>query len=833
MAAVSHDARNPNLTSASTLPTAARFLAAPGEMAALIREHAWAATSLGPPEHWSQSLKAMVRMALTTRHPIFIFWGPEHICLYNDAYRASLGPEKHPAILGARGCDAWPEIWDVVGPQIDMVMRGEGSTWHENQLIPIVRHGALQEVFWTYSYGPIDDDGAASGVGGVLAITTETTLQVQTERRLATERESFSQLFEQAPTFMALLRGPTHVFELANPGYLRLVGALQRSLLGMSFAEALPEAVEQGYLKKLDEVYETGRAFVARGSHYVVRGADGTTTQHIVDFVLQPITGANGLTTGVFLEGVDVTQRHDAELALRRSEQRLRLATQAAGMGVYRYEPAEDMVVWENDHPFEIFGLGRDARPVNAARFLAEFVHPDDAGAFETALSRTLTDAAAFNYQGRIRRHNDGAERWIEFTGVLQAAEPRSTPTLLGTAVDITDRKLAEQREGRIADEARAAAVANAKFRTFFEQGSYFGGVLTLDGVVREINELALSATGFARADIIGRQFWDCGWWSPSTAVVESIRLGTARAAAGETFRQESDYFLADGSERRVDRVITPIRDDRGKIVFLAPTGVDVTDRRRAEDETRRLAEALSRSDRLKDEFLAMLAHELRNPLAPLRNGLEILRLKGDDASTVERLRTMMERQLGQLVHLVNDLMDVTRISNGKIVLKRQRTDLKDVIATAIETTQPLLDAKRHRLDCDLDDAALPADVDAVRIAQVVGNLLSNAAKYTPPGGRIALSARRVEAETVIRVSDNGIGIPADSLESIFEMFAQIPASTDGMQSGLGIGLGLVRRLVELHGGTVCASSTLGTGSTLTVRLPLVDIAADAAQQTT
>ncbi|MEO5696839.1 MAG: HAMP domain-containing sensor histidine kinase, partial [Burkholderiaceae bacterium] len=238
-------------------------------------------------------------------------------------------------------------------------------------------------------------------------------------------------------------------------------------------------------------------------------------------------------------------------------------------------------------------------------------------------------------------------------------------------------------------------------------------------------------------------------------------------------------------------------------------------------------------SDQLKNEFLAMLAHELRNPLAPLRNGLEILRLKGDDAATVARLRLMMDRQLGQLVHLVNDLMDVTRISNGKIVLQRQRTDLNDVLATAIETTQPLIDAKGHRLDRDFGDAALLVDVDAVRIAQVISNLLSNAVKYTPPGGHIALSARRVGAETVVRVIDNGIGIPADSLESIFEMFAQIPAAANGVQAGLGIGLGLVRRLVELHGGTVSAASTLGAGSTLTIRLPLVDVAAEAAEPTT
>jgi PAS domain-containing protein len=256
-------------------------------MAGRLREHDWAATKLGPPDRWSSSLKVMVRMALTTRHPIFIFWGSEHTCFYNDAYSPSLGPEKHPSMLGAPGREAWHEIWHIIGPQIEFVMRGEGATWHENHLVPFLRNGAMEEVYWTYSYGPIDDESAPNGVGGVLVVCNETTHQVMAERVLVNERERFAWLFEQAPSFMAFLQGPEHLVELANPGYMKLIG--HRPILGRTIAEALPDAVAQGYLRLLDKVYASGEAVTASGARYVHTRLDATEVERFVDFVYQPI----------------------------------------------------------------------------------------------------------------------------------------------------------------------------------------------------------------------------------------------------------------------------------------------------------------------------------------------------------------------------------------------------------------------------------------------------------------------------------------------------------------------------------------------------------------
>ena len=176
-------------------------------------------------------------MLLNTGHPMYIWWGPELLCFYNDAYRRSIGPERHPGSLGRPAREVWAEIWDIIGPQIEQVMTGGGATWQENALVPITRNGRREEVYWTYSYGPIDDDAAPNGVGGVLVVCTETTEQVLSRRRAVHDVERLAQLFQQAPGFMALLRGPDHVFELANPAYTKLVG--RGDLIGKSVRDGL------------------------------------------------------------------------------------------------------------------------------------------------------------------------------------------------------------------------------------------------------------------------------------------------------------------------------------------------------------------------------------------------------------------------------------------------------------------------------------------------------------------------------------------------------------------------------------------------------------------
>jgi len=238
-------------------------------------------------------------------------------------------------------------------------------------------------------------------------------------------------------------------------------------------------------------------------------------------------------------------------------------------------------------------------------------------------------------------------------------------------------------------------------------------------------------------------------------------------------------------------------------------------------DELKAHSDALEEGDRRKDEFLATLAHELRNPLAPLRHGLDILR-KNPDSESAPEIREMMDRQLVHLVRLIDDLLDVSRVSQGKIELRKERIQAADVIRSALETSQPLIASAGHSLAIDMPPQTIWIDADLTRLAQVVGNLLNNAAKYTPKGGRIGLALRTEGSDAIIAVSDNGLGIPLDMQSKVFQLFAQVENHADHARGGLGIGLALVKQLVAMHEGSVSAESAgTGKGSVFTVRIPL------------
>jgi two-component system, sensor histidine kinase len=245
--------------------------------------------------------------------------------------------------------------------------------------------------------------------------------------------------------------------------------------------------------------------------------------------------------------------------------------------------------------------------------------------------------------------------------------------------------------------------------------------------------------------------------------------------------------------------------------------------------ERREAEEALRVADRRKDEFLAMLAHELRNPLAPLRNALEILKRRGADAAVAKETREMMERQLRQLVRLVDDLLDVSRITTGKLALRAEVTEIRDVVRSGVDTAQPLIDARGHTLTISLPAEPVYVMADFARLSQVISNLLNNAANYTEPGGRIALAASADDSQVMVSVADNGIGIEADMLGPVFGLFAQADDSLERTHGGLGVGLTLARHLAELHHGSIEARSEgIGKGSEFIVRMPRAHVSQDA-----
>ncbi|QDT16658.1 PAS domain S-box protein [Alienimonas californiensis] len=371
---------------------------------------------------------------------------------------------------------------------------------------------------------------------------------------------------------------------------------------------------------------------------------------------------------------------------------------------------------------------------------------------------------------------------------------------------------------------------AEEKFRLMADSIPQLAWMARPDGHIFWYNRRWYEYTGTTFAQMEGR-----GWQSVHDPQVlpDVLERFKGSLSAGDAFDMVFPLRGKDGVFRPFLTRMNPLRGEDGGIRFWFGTNTDVSEQERTQAELRTVAARLSEADRRKDEFLATLAHELRNPLAPIRSGLEVLRLSGDAPDAIAAVRETMERQTRQMTRLIDDLLDVSRITRGKLQLRRARVELAEVVRSAVEAVRPALDEARHEFTLSLPEDPVPLDADAARLAQVFSNLLGNAIKYTPPGGRLSLVATvapesggkesKGAGEVVVSVRDNGLGIPAEKHDSIFGMFNQL--DRDGGEegyAGLGIGLTMVKSLVELHGGEVSVhSGGAGRGSEFRVRLPL------------
>ncbi|HET7607371.1 MAG TPA: PAS domain S-box protein [Gammaproteobacteria bacterium] len=371
--------------------------------------------------------------------------------------------------------------------------------------------------------------------------------------------------------------------------------------------------------------------------------------------------------------------------------------------------------------------------------------------------------------------------------------------------IDVTEREEAQ----RIAREELQGS--EATFRSFFDSVAVGVALVRVGGRYLNVNDRYCEITGYSREELLNMSPYELD--HPEERAEDRRRVHEALANPSGIYCAEKRYVRKDGSIRWVLVAANFLRDERQRPVHTVAVCLDITQRKRAE-------EALHESDRLKDEFLATLAHELRNPLAPLKNAAELL--SSADAREASWCRDVIDRQVGHMTRLIDDLLDVSRITCGKLELRTARVELRDVINGAIEASRPMLECCEQRLATRLPDDAVYLHGDPVRLIQVFTNLLTNAAKFTETPGSIELSAAADGDEVSISVADTGIGIASDELSRVFDKFYQSPRRGARFLGGLGIGLSLVQRLVQLHGGSIEARSTgLGRGSEFVVRLPL------------
>jgi PAS domain S-box-containing protein len=382
------------------------------------------------------------------------------------------------------------------------------------------------------------------------------------------------------------------------------------------------------------------------------------------------------------------------------------------------------------------------------------------------------------------------------------------------------DRQRVTEAElsGELQVQTRKGAKAEELLRLFVETVEEYA-IFMLDptGHVATWNPGAQRIKGFTAKDIIGSHF--SRFYPQSDIDAGKCEMELEGAARVGRFEDEGWRLRKDGTRFWANVVISAVRDERGALIGFSKITRDLTERKRAEeDSVARLA--AEQANRAKDEFLAMLGHELRNPLAPILTALELVKMRGHDPA--EKEHQVIERQVNHMKHLVDDLLDVSRIASGKVELVRTRLDLRAVLSRAIEMASPLLEQRQHELSLEVPAHELYVEGDEARLNQVFSNLMTNAAKYTPPGGKLRIAARIEGDQVLIDVVDTGIGIEPGLLPRVFDLFVQGYQSSERAVGGLGLGLTLVRSLVKLHGGTVVAHSAgRGQGSTFTVHLPI------------
>ncbi|MDB5394357.1 MAG: sensory box histidine kinase/response regulator [Rhodospirillales bacterium] len=832
------------------------FIAGGGEMGALIRAHDWSLSSLGPPQAWPQSLRTAVRLLLNTGHPMYIFWGKAGACLYNDAYRQSIGPERHPASLGRPVREVWAEIWDVIGPEVERVMAGLSATWNVNRLIPITRNGRREDVYWTYSYGPIDDATAPNGIGGVLVVCTETTGTVLAEQRRAQETVRQRRLFERAPGFIAILRGPDHIFEFVNDAYSRMTGG--RDYVGRSLRQAFPDLSGQGFFDLLDDVYASGRRFVAHGRPVrFQKSLDTAPEERFLDFIYEPMVGEDDKVTGIFVEGHDVTEARMAILALSVAERRqaslvelsdrfrilddpadisyaaAEILGRALGVGRAGYgtiDPVAETVTIERDWnapgiaslagvlKFRDYGsyvenlkrgetvacADADADPRTARR--AHALKAIGAQAFVNMPIIEEGDTVALLYL-----NHPSARAWCaeELAFIRDVAERTRTAV---------ERRRAEQELRDLAASLeRQVAERTAEYDRVWRHSRDLLVVIGADGIFRAISPSWREVLGHDPENVVGHSFLDFIY--PDDAEITQGGLDTA-ASGRDLTNFENRQVHKDGTPRWISWHTSAERD------LVYAYGRDITAEKAAQAELTQAQEALRQSQKLEamGQLTGGVAHDFNNLLTPIIGSLDMLqrrrvgtereqRLIGGALQSAERAKTLVQRLLAfaRRQPLQPTAVDVSLLVNG----------MAGLVAS---TSGPQISVA---VDAPGDLPAASADPNQLEMA--VLNLSVNARDAMPEGGTLRISA---SAETIgtghrsqlrpgsyvlISVADTGIGMDEETLAHAVEPFF----STKGIGKGTGLGLSMVHGLALQLGGTLTIWSKPGLGTNVELWLPV------------
>ena len=639
---------------------------------------------------------------------------------------------------------------------------------------------------------PIDDSAApircrVGELVGCVLVFRDISERHRQEAALRDRERQFRTLAESIPQLTWMANPDGHIFWY-NRRWYDYTGTTPEQMEGWGWQSVHDPDELPGVLERWKGSVATGEPF---DMVFPLKGKDGAFRPFLTR--VEPVKDDAGRVVRWFGTNTDISEQREAERQARRREAFIGGVLGSITDGFFAVD-RDWRLTFANDEFARRIGRPRGEVAGDLWR-----TFPDAAGGHAHAqLHRAMADRVAVEYEV----YHESLRVWV-----LDKAFPTDDGGLAVYTRDITDRKRAEV----------ALRASEVRYRRLFESAK--DGILILDAhaaTITEANPFIADMLGYSPGEFVGKELWQIGLFRDAAASKAAVRELQAKG-----YIRYADLPLETKAGRRISvEFVSNVYGEGGEAVIQCNVR-DITDRTRLEESLRRHAAELSDADRRKDEFLATLAHELRNPLAPIRNGLQLMRLAGVGGA-VETARSMMDRQVTQLVRLVDDLLDISRVTGGKLALRRGRIDLRAVAAAAVETSRPAIEQAGHELSVALPGGPVFVDGDATRLAQVVSNLLNNSAKYTRRGGHVRLAVGRDGGAAVVSVADDGIGIPPPMLGRVFEMFTQVDRTLEKTTGGLGIGLSLVKGLVEMHGGTVEArSGGDGTGSEFVVRLPV------------
>ena len=765
-----------------------QFLAGGGEMGELTRSKDWSNTAVGDPEIWPQSLRTTLGIILNSKFPMFLWWGPELICFYNDAYRPSLGINgKHPSILGMKAVDAWPEIWDIIQPLIDKTLQGE-AVWFDDLLVPIYRNGKIEDVYWTFSYSPVKDE--SDEVAGVLVTCTETTDKVNTLKSLQDSEQRFRNTVKQAPVGITILRGKDFIVEMANEPYLQLVDRKEETFVGRPLFDSLPE-VEEVVHPLLDGVLITGMPY--RGNEVPIPVQRfGKKAVSYFDFLYYPLKEEDGSISGIIVTVTEVVEQVMARKKIEESEARFRSLIEQSPMAMVVLKGADHIVEIANSAMLKRWN--KTMQEIANKKFIDVFPEIRDQK-FPALLDRVYETGKVYMESEAVSQIQDKEGKrtlYVDFEYSPLFEADGSVSGVIATVIDVT-----EKVEARMKIEE-----SEKKFRLLADSMPQHIWTSDTEGNLNYFNRSVFDYSGLTPQQIDKE-----GWIQivhPDDRE-ENIKQWSYAIATGKDFLLEHRFRRHDGTYRwQLSRAI-PQKDDKGRIQMWVGTSTDIQD--------------LKELDQQKDSFLSMASHELKTPVTTIKaygQIAETMLAKKGDMETLAMI-SKMGIQVNKLTNLIGDLLDITRIQKGKLHYNEEFFDLNDVVKDVVDDMQRT--STTHRIQNNAgEDIKLYGDKE--KIGQVLNNLISNAIKYSPGAHQIMVSTQPKDNGVELSVKDYGIGIPVKEHQHVFEQFYRVTGNNQSTFPGMGIGLYICSEITKMHGGKIWADSVMGEGSTFHVWLP-------------